>query len=394
MTHSVNKNLPILYIIKISQWIMLYMPIVKLYYEENGLNNTQLFLLHGIYSIIIAVSEIPSGYAADVWGRKISMIIGLLFGTIGFALYSVTYGFWGFLFAEVLLGIGEGFTSGCDTALLYDSLQQQGKENDYIKHEGRITSVGNVSEALAGIMVTLLAFSVMRNYYYIQTIISIFGLIAAFFLVEPTLHHEDGIDRNWNHIIEIVKQSLWKNKLLSYTIIFSSVIGFASLSMAWFAQIFMFNAHLPARYYGITWTSLNLFVAAGSFMSFWIYRKVGLKSAAVMILVLISGGFILASQTISILGIALLAIFYFTRGAAHPILKDRINNLTQSSVRATVLSIRSFIIRILFFALGPLLGFVTDKINLSTALLLGGITVLIPALFYLPLIIKNENFRG
>jgi MFS family permease len=370
---------------------MLYMPVVKLYYEENGLNNTQLFLLHGIYSVIIAVSEIPSGYAADVWGRKKSMIVGLFFGFLGFAFYSVTYGFWGFLMAEVLLGIGEGFTSGCDTALLYDSLQQQHKQKEYVKHEGRITSVGNLSEALAGIIVTILAFSVMRNYYYIQTVIALAGLVTAFFLIEPSVHHQDGIERNWNHIIEIVKQSLWKDKLLSYTIIFSSVIGFASLSMAWFAQIFLYKAGLPVRYFGITWTYLNLVVAAGSFTSFWVYHKLGLKTTLIFLLVLISGGFLLASQSISIYGILLLTLFYFVRGVAHPVLKDRINALTKSHVRATVLSIRSFVIRILFFALGPLLGWVTDKFSLSTALIFCGITILMPGLFLLPFIIKNGS---
>lgn len=85
---------------------MLYMPIVKLFYEENGLDNFQLFLLHGVYSLVIALLEIPSGYAADIWGRKNALIMGTTFGSIGFAIYSFTYGFWGFLLAELALGVG------------------------------------------------------------------------------------------------------------------------------------------------------------------------------------------------------------------------------------------------------------------------------------------------
>lgn len=370
---------------------MLYMPVVKLYYEENGLNNMELFLLHGIYSVIIAVSEIPSGYAADVWGRKKTMLTGLIFLVFGFVFYSLSYGFWGFLVAEVLLGIGQGFTSGCDTALLYDSLQQQHRQKEYIKFEGRISSVGNLSEALAGIIVTILAFSAMRNYYYLQVIISLVGLVAAIFIIEPAVHHQEDRERNWRQIIKIVKESLWTNILLSRTIIFSSIIGFASLSMAWFAQIFFYAANLPSKYYGITWTFLNLVVAAGSFLSSLVYRRLGLKKTLIFMLSFIAGGFFLASQTIAIYGIFLLTLFYFARGIAHPVLKDQINVLAESHVRATVFSIRSFVIRIMFFAIGPLLGWVTDKISLSVALMLGGTTILIPGILLIPVIIKNNR---
>jgi MFS family permease len=365
---------------------MIYIPVVKLYYQENHLNNFELFLLHGIYSIIIAISEIPSGYAADVWGRKKTMITGLFFGFIGFAVYSITYGFWGFLLAEVALGIGQGFTSGCDTALLYDSLQEQKKENRYLKIEGNITATGNVAEALAGITVTLLAFTIIRQYYYIQTIIAIFSLITAFFLIEPFVHHHE--ERNWSSILNVVKQSLWKNKLLSRYIIFSSVIGFASLSMAWFAQIFLYQAGLPKAWFGITWTGLNLVVALGSLTSAWIYRKIGIRRALLYILIFSSFGFLLASQTIAIYGIFLLSVFYFVRGTAHPIMKDRINSLTNSNVRATVLSVRSFIIRILFFAFGPFLGWITDKFSLSLALELSALTILIPGIILIVSILK------
>jgi MFS family permease len=365
---------------------MVYIPVIKLYYEENHLNNFELFLLHGFYSVIIAISEIPSGYAADIWGRRRTMIIGLLFGFIGFGVYSLTYGFLGFLLAEIALGIGQGFTSGCDTALLYDSLKQQKKEDRYIKVEGQITATGNIAEALAGIFVTMLAFTVIRNYYYIQTIIALLSLVCAFFLVEPFVHHHE--EKNWGTILKIVKQSLWENKILSRYILFSSIIGFASLSMAWFAQIFLYHAGLPKVYFGITWTGLNLIVAVGSLSSAWVHKKLGTGNTLFYILFFSSFGFLLASQTISIYGIFLLSFFYFVRGTAHPVMKDRINSLTSSNVRATVFSIRSLLIRTLFFAFGPLLGWITDKFSLTLALELCALTIFIPGIILIGAILK------
>jgi MFS family permease len=105
---------------------MLVMPIVVLFYKENGLNVTQVFILQSVYSLSIVLLEIPSGYFADVLGRKNTISLGAILGFVGYAIYSVTSGFWGFFIAEVLLGFGQSMISGADSALLYDSLWMPG----------------------------------------------------------------------------------------------------------------------------------------------------------------------------------------------------------------------------------------------------------------------------
>jgi hypothetical protein len=71
-------------------------------------------------------------------------------------------------------------------------------------------------------------------------------------------------------------------------------------------------------------------------------------------------------------GLVILYLFYLVRGYATPVLKDYINRITASHIRATVLSVRNFIIRLLFALLGPLLGWVKDIYSLPQALLLAG----------------------
>lgn len=369
---------------------MLYIPAVKLFYAENSLSDFDLFLLHAIYSFVIFTVEIPSGYLADVWGRKKTIITGMFFGIIGFGAYSMSWGFWGFLLAELALGIGQGFISGSDTAILYDSLSEQKKVEKYLKHESRITGSGNIAEALAGIVFTVLAFSSMRGYYYIQTGLSAIGFMGAWFLVEPKVHLSK-TKVSLQSILEIVRDTLWKKPQLNRYIFLSSIIGFASLSMAWFAQIFLYEAGVEKANFGIVWTALNLMVAIGSFSSSWTDRLLGPRHILLFLLIFLSGGFILSSLTISFWGIGFLLVFYFVRGTAHPIMKDRINKLTESNVRATVLSVRSLIIRILFAVLGPLLGWYTDRLSLSFALMLCGLIVLFPGVFLVARILRNKN---
>ena len=55
---------------KVSKWFTLIMPIIVLFYEENGLGLKDIFLLKSVYSIVLVSLDIPTGYLADAWGRK------------------------------------------------------------------------------------------------------------------------------------------------------------------------------------------------------------------------------------------------------------------------------------------------------------------------------------
>lgn len=96
---------------------------------------------------------------------------------------------------------------------------------------------------------------------------------------------------------------------------FSGIIGAGTLTMAWFVQPVLMYLKTPVSWYGVIWTVLNLTV-----------------------------------------GLAALLVFYIFRGFATPILKGYINQMTFSEMRATVLSIRNFIIRLMFAAIAPFIG--------------------------------------
>ena len=75
------------------------MPIVVLFYQDNGMGMHEIFLLKAIYSVAIVIMEIPSGWMADVWGRKKTLILGSILGSAGFLMYSFSYGFFAFALA-------------------------------------------------------------------------------------------------------------------------------------------------------------------------------------------------------------------------------------------------------------------------------------------------------
>jgi MFS family permease len=356
---------------------MLYMPIVVVFYSSNGLSLKDLMVLQAIYSISIVALEIPSGYLADAIGRKITIILGCVLGMAGFVIYSFTSGFWPFMFAEITLGIGSSFISGADSAILYDSLIELKKADDYTKHEGRITSVGNFSEAIAGIAGSFLAsYLSIRAPYFFQTGIAAIGIPASLLLIEPA---KQGalIKYRFSDILRVVKYSLIEHKLLRRNIFFSSVIGASTLTMAWFVQPYFQQIHIPLKWYGILWTSLNFTAAITAMIAYRFEQKLGESRTMIFITLGVSLGYFAVGLFTALWALLFFYLFYFVRGVATPVLKDYINRLTSSEVRATVLSVRSFIIRILFAIIGPFLGWYSGKFSLSAAFLFAGFTFLL-----------------
>ena len=386
-----SKNIPRLYLVKISKWFNMVMPIVVLFYQSNDMGMQEIFVLKAVYSIAIVAMEIPSGWMADVWGRKKTLILGSILGSGGFLLYSFSYGFWAFVVAEIILGIGHSFVSGADSAMLYDSLKAEKKSEKYIREEGKITSVGNFAEAIAGVFGGFLAAISLRTPFYFQFAVAAIAIPAAFTMVEPKIH---AIEQSYSikRLIQNIKNTFVSNQNLRISILLSAITGTATLTFAWFVQPFFKAINLPVEMFGIFWTALNLTVGISSAFAYKVTDFLGRKWSILSVIILLSAGYFLSGLVISYYGLAFLFIFYLVRGIATPIFKNYINEYTGSEVRATMLSVRNFIIRIVFAGIGPLLGWITDNAGLNKAFLLAGILYLVSSLIVIfPWMRQNKH---
>lgn len=355
------------------------MPVVVLFYQDNGMGMQDIFTLKAIYSVAIVVMEIPSGWMADIWGRKKTLILGTILGSAGFLIYSFSYGFFAFVIAEIILGIGHSFVSGADSAMLYDSLKADNKTRNYTKQEGRITSVGNFAEAIAGVLGGFLAAISFRTPFYFQFAVAAMAIPAAFTLIEPKIYSIKPI-YSIKKLVQNIRKTLVTNQNLRISILLSAITGTATLTFAWLVQPFFKAINLPVEMFGIFWTALNLTVGISSIFAHRVEIFLGKRYTMYLIIFLLTAGYFLSGVAITFLGMAFLFLFYLVRGIATPILKNYINQYTESDVRATMLSVRNFIIRITFAVIGPLLGWITDNISLNYAFLLAGAIYLVSAL--------------
>ena len=369
---DIKSNIWKLSLIKIFYWFILFMPTIVLFYQENGLSMKEVFILQAAFSVAIVLFEIPSGYFADVFGRKFSIIIGCTASFFGLIIYSFSYGFVGFLFAEIIFGVGSSFISGADSALLYDSLVQIRREKEYKKMEGRVSSTENFSEGAASILGGFLAVISLRVPFYINAILIFFTIPIALTLIEPIVHKYKSPESNFKNIQKIVKYSLHDHSEVKWLIVYSSLVFASTLTMVWFTQPYLKSAGLPLAFFGIVWATFQFSVGIFSLYAYKFELKIGRRNALISLIVLSTLGYLTLSLFQGLLSILFIFIFYFVRGINGPVIKDYINKLISSDIRATVLSVQNLIGRLIFSVVGPIVGWINDLYSLKTALLFSG----------------------
>src|SRR5690348_15467161 len=100
--------------------------VLSLLYIHRNLDITDIFYLGIVYSITVIASEVPSSYAADLFGRKKTVIMAACFGVLHWIFFLISHNFFIFAVGVVFYALAESFMSGTDEALVYDTNRELG----------------------------------------------------------------------------------------------------------------------------------------------------------------------------------------------------------------------------------------------------------------------------
>ncbi len=367
---DIKANLWKIYLYKFLSDFYLVIPILIPYYKSNNLNSTQIFTVQAAYALAILILEVPSGYLADVIGRKRTLILGAVFLPVGIGIYAFTKTFYSFILAEFVLAIGNSMRSGCDSALIYDSLIQMKYESEYKKFEGKsifITRVGTSAASISGGLLALLA---LRVPFYVNIATSALILPIALSLIEPQREKLDSVSP-FKDILRICRFS-FKNAQLRFLIIYGALILSSGVTGIWSYFLYYESLGISIGYFGILFAIFQLFSANGAKKAHVLEKLLGEKRS-IFILMLIAPIFILLGLIKSIFLIPLIFFNAFIWGFSAPIFYDFINRIIKSEIRATVLSVANMAGSLSFVILSPIFGKLVDLLSLSAAHIILGI---------------------
>jgi len=325
-------------------------------------------LLQAIFGFTMIVLEIPSGYFSDVLGRKRTLVIGGFMHTLGWIAYAFAHDFTGFLIAEMLLGVGAAFISGTDSAMLYDTLLELNENGRAVYEEGRLLASANFSEAAASVVGGFLAIVSLQLPFYLQILVILPVVPLVLMLEEPIEHRRSGKKAGIGEILDVVLHVVHRSRELRYMIATSSFLGAATLTLLWMYQPYWSMIGIPVGWFGIIWAVGNALVGVVSLRSAYIAKRFGELRIMGIMIVVASVSALALGLVPSIWMMPFFAVFYATRGVANPIFTKRINQMVDSSVRATVLSIRQLGVRLMFVAVAPSIGSIGDASGLPTSI--------------------------
>ena len=123
-----------------------------------GLSPLQLVLVGTTLELTVLLCEVPTGIVADVYSRRLSIIIGFCLVGVGFLLEGLVPRFATILLAQVSWGLGYTFTSGALQAWLSDEIGENPANRAFLR-----ANKFSLGGALAGMLFAILIGSQLVN---------------------------------------------------------------------------------------------------------------------------------------------------------------------------------------------------------------------------------------
>ena len=76
MREKLHRNVPAIYGLAFFHSFMVIVPVIVPFFMSKGLSLADIFYLQAIYAATIVLLEAPSGYFADLFGRRTALLIG------------------------------------------------------------------------------------------------------------------------------------------------------------------------------------------------------------------------------------------------------------------------------------------------------------------------------
>jgi len=393
---KMQRNINLVYGLAFFHCFMIVLPVIVPFFISKGLGLAEIFYLQTIYAATIVLLEAPSGYFADLFGRRIALLAGSFVHGLGYFLLNFADGLTSLMLFEITVGIAGSLLSGADLALLYDS--EKALDQDYDSpHSRGLATLGFIkscAEGLGALLGGLLASYSFEVMVLGQSLAAWVCTLLALLVVEPPHQADRRIDKRLR--FAEVMQYMWRgDRVLRNVFIAIPVYNLATIHVVWLVQPYWESRGISLAAFGMLWFTQSLTVGLASKWGFNIERRHGAIAALSLIGFLPVLGFFGMAWLKGWAGIGICLALFFGRGLVQVILINALNRRVPSSFRATANSLTSFAFRLGFIATGPIVGSIAESRGLPIALNLLGATFIVVFIFImLPLIKSVRDIQG
>jgi len=369
---AINRNIPLSYVLAFSKTTWFWLGIWIFYYLRYT-NYAGIGIIETVLIVTLTLAEIPTGAVADLIGKKKTLIIAFLLETIGSFMMATAPNFQILLLSVFVMCVGGAFYSGTIDALVFDTLKQNGKEDEYGKKISNINSIQLFAPALCGVLGGFM-YKISPNLpFFANTAGYFLGLITALFLIEPSIDTEKFSFKNFIFQTKQGVRELFKNYEIKKQTILLLTIGFVVVIASEMLDSFLAVEYgFKAEQLGILWSGIFLISAFASQLTPLIKKIFKRNIAIVFVGIFIAITFLISPILGLILGGLSLILRVSFEGIFENLASITINNNTESKYRATTISTFNMIKNVPYLLSAYFIGSLSDKFSAkNTALVIG-----------------------
>lgn len=150
-----------------------------------GFSLWEIGLAESVFHVVSLLCEVPSGMAADLLGRKKTLVSGGVCMVLQSLLMAFASDLFTICFAMGLNALAMTMFSGTSTALLYDSLKQKDCEEKYIQVSANSSQISMLANAVGSMASILNQFLGYAGFYLLNAAFEGISALANMLLAEP-----------------------------------------------------------------------------------------------------------------------------------------------------------------------------------------------------------------
>lgn len=150
-----------------------------------GFSLWEIGLAESVFHIVSLLCEVPSGMAADLLGRKKTLVSGGVCMVLQSLLMAFASDLFTICFAMGLNALAMTMFSGTFTALVYDSLKTEGREDEYIQVSANSSQISMLANAIGSLASLLKRFLGFAGFYLLSAAFEGVSTAALALMEEP-----------------------------------------------------------------------------------------------------------------------------------------------------------------------------------------------------------------
>ncbi|XXX79407.1 MFS transporter [Sorangium sp. So ce134] len=328
--------------------------------RDIGMSVATMMSVQASFSLSLALFEFPSGYIADRLGHRRALVLGSASILLGWLLYALAHALWSVLLAELVLGVGFSLVSGADSALLYDSLREQGREREFARWYGRMRSISQIASGSGALVAGLLYARWSRLPFVLEVAAWVLALGIALRFGE-TQRAQPKVEDHLGRMRAIVRDALLDRADLRAVLLLGVAFALASYLPTWLMALYATESGADVAWIGPMWSVASFTTALGAMLSEGAGRRLGMAGMLLACVALVAAGYLGLALSHHAFGFAFYFLLTFVRGLHMPLLHHEEQRLAPDGDRASCVSLRSFLFRFAFVLLAPVVGMGVDR---------------------------------